>query len=75
MPNVNGALKDTLQKMLQIQKSRLMMGQPSNKKDRVVQLKQEVTDEMKSQFIQAVKSAQSKFDHQEIYFEKGKKGF
>ena len=63
-----------------VQKSRLIMGAPPEEKKKETKGPKEkkagrvMSEELKTQYEGAIKSAKSKFDHEDTYFEKGGKG-
>ena len=71
---------DLVQKLYEIQKSNLIMGsvpQPKGKQPKAAPKKSqkiELTEEQASAYAEAIKSAKSKFDHADTYFDKGMKG-
>lgn len=74
---------ELMNKMLEVQKSRLIMGETfvekkkeakPQKAQKQKQAKRELTEEESAEYDKAIKSAKSKFDHEDTYFAKGMKG-
>lgn len=73
--------KEIFAKMLEVEKSRLINGEapkpkeaPAKKQPKAKQGKVELTPEEEKQYEEAIKSAKTKFDHQDAFFEKAMKG-